>query len=126
MSVGRSSRLAALHSHLSVYEDFGCLLLGLYVETLLLQVPITAAARTAKELEPLQAALPLAPMLAAPVAVLLQEQYWALEEAYMEGLASAFARVRIARERQLRHFAGQREAFSAYLRRPAPDKDEQV
>ena len=65
-------------------------------------------------------------MLAAPIAVLLQEQYWALEAAYMEGLASAFARVRTARERQLRHFASQRKAFSAYLRRPAPDKDEKV
>ena len=89
-------------------------------------MPVAAGSRTAKELAPLQAALPLAPMLAAPVAVLLQEQYLALEAAYMEGLSSAFARVRIAHERQLRHFAGQREAYSAYLRRPAPDKDEKV
>ena len=89
-------------------------------------MPEAAAAWTAKELAPLQAALPLAPMLAATVAVLLQEQYLALEAAYMEGLASAFARVRIARERQLRHFAGQREAYNAYLRCPAPDKDKKV
>ena len=79
-----------------------------------------------KEPLPLQAAMPLTAAPAASIAVLLQEQYWAVESAYIDGLASAFAQLRVARDRQLRHFAGQREAYLAYLGRPAPDNDEKV
>lgn len=75
---------------------------------------------------PSQAALPSCSCLSAPVAVLLQEEYCMLEAAYLGGLNTAFAQLRVAQERRLRHFANQRTAFDIHLRRPAPDKGKQV